>query len=242
MTNKLYSSWVVAQSIFYTLADSLNVLIRACIGKISRENIERCVRRWSAHMLSAVKLTYTVVNPENGQFLPHRSYIIMSNHSSLYDIPLIFMSFSGSIRMLAKKELFRVPIWGAAMRQAEFISVDRQQRVQAVQDLALARQKMESGIILWIAPEGTRSRTKRLLPLKKGCFTLAMEANAIIIPVGIRGVADVLPAGTLNFHVGRHVEVHIGKPIDTADFATKSREQLMLTVASQLQVLADLKI
>jgi 1-acyl-sn-glycerol-3-phosphate acyltransferase len=72
----------------------------------------------------------------------------MSNHRSHYDIPLIFLSLPGSIRMLTKKELFNIPIWGRGLRAAEFLSIDRRDHAQAMKDMEYAKERMQSGIVL----------------------------------------------------------------------------------------------
>ena len=173
-------------------------------------------------------------------FIPGRAYMIMSNHSSLYDIPLIFESLPGSVRMLAKKELYKIPLFGFALETNDFVSIDRHNRHQAHKDLQQARKKMEEGIILWAAPEGTRSLTGALQPFKKGIFHLAMETEAIIIPVGIRGIHEVLPAKTLHFTPHQTVSVHIGAPIDSREMG--DRVALMETVAKQISLLTELPL
>jgi 1-acyl-sn-glycerol-3-phosphate acyltransferase len=181
-----------------------------------------------------------VLNADGAAIPAGRPVILMSNHSSLYDIPLIFTALPGSIRMLTKKELFRVPIWGRGLTAGEFISIDRKDREQAIRDLAVARDKMSSGIVLWVAPEGTRSRDGRLGEFKKGGFMLALETGATIIPIGIRGAAGVLPAKTLRFELGREAEVRIGAPIEASTYTLERRDELMEHVAEAIRELAAL--
>jgi 1-acyl-sn-glycerol-3-phosphate acyltransferase len=123
------------------------------------------------------------------------------------------------------------------MRAAEFPSIDRSNRECALQDLARAKAMMESGIVLWAAPEGTRSPDGRLLPFKKGCFHLAMDTGAIIVPVAIRGIHRVLPARSLQINLGQPVDVRVGKPIDTAGRGKESMAELMQEVRGRLQEL-----
>jgi 1-acyl-sn-glycerol-3-phosphate acyltransferase len=151
----------------------------------------------------------------------------MSNHSSLYDIPLIIMTMPGSIRMLTKKELFKVPLWGKGMKAGEFIAIDRHDFDQAKKDLKSAREKMESGIVLWIAPEGTRSRTGKLGEFKKGGVIMAIESGATIIPVGIIGSADILQPKTWDFYLGKEVKVNVGKPIEASGYSLENKEELL---------------
>jgi 1-acyl-sn-glycerol-3-phosphate acyltransferase len=161
----------------------------------------------------------------------------MSNHRSHYDITLTILSLPASIRMLTKKELFKIPLWGRGMAAGEFISIDRNNIEQAKQDLKKAREKMEDGIVLWIAPEGTRSRTGRMGPFKKGGFILAIEAGAQIIPVGIRGSEKVLQPKTWEFFLDQKVDVHIGKPIDASVYTMENKDELIEAVRREISVL-----
>ena len=152
----------------------------------------------------------------------------MCNHSSAYDIPLGFKVFPNeSIRMLAKKELAKIPLMGKAMSAAEFPFIDRKNRYQAIKDLDYMQQLMKSGIIIWIAPEGTRSKDGKLAPFKKGAFVTAIQAKAIIIPIGIRGAANILPARTFSVNLNQKAEIHVGKPIDTSQFTMKNKDELI---------------
>ena len=235
---KLLTLWIIIKSFYVTLHISVLAMYYSYRDMDRRAACDRLLSWWSTRLLSFVKLTYKTVDPHHLEFQPNRRYIIMSNHSSLYDIPVVFMALPpASIRMLTKKELFSVPIRGRGLRAAEFISIDRKNRKQAFRDLEEARKKMESGIVLWVAPEGTRSGTGELLPFKKGAFMLALQTGATIIPVGIRGAYDVLPAKTSRFHLGRQVEVHIGRPVDASQFKKQERDQLMLEVESQIREL-----
>ena len=232
---------IVIRSIWQTFWVSTRILALAYSGRQTRARIDRLTRQWAHNLLKYVKLKFRVINPEGCHYPPGRCIILMCNHSSLYDIPLAISALPGSIRMLAKRELFQVPIWGAAMSKAEFVSVDRKNSAQAIKDLQLAKAKMQDGVILWISPEGTRSDTGKLLRFKKGGFILAIQTGAIIIPVGIRGANNVLPARTLQFNLNQQVELHIGQPVDAATYTLESRELLMEKVRQSLLTLADLR-
>lgn len=238
--NKMQSSLIVVKSLAITLWISIEVIVKVWTHSETRQKCDRRLRWWSRKLLHNLKLSYTACNPHQVRFEAGKPYIIMSNHSSLCDIPLIFATIPGSIRMLTKKELFAVPIWGRGMQEAEFISIDRDNRRQALRDLQTAQAKMASGIILWVAPEGTRSRTGELGQFKKGGFMLALKTGASIVPVGIRGAFEVLPAKTLHFQLERHAEVHIGKPIDASQYNSRSRDRLMREVEEQIRNLANL--
>ncbi|MFC4260584.1 lysophospholipid acyltransferase family protein [Marinobacter lacisalsi] len=227
---------VILGSFGLTALYSLLVLGRAAIRRLDRETVDAYTRGWSTTLLHMVRVNLTV-RGEIPEFGDGRRYIIMSTHASQYDIPVTFVSMPGSVRMLAKKEMFGIPLLGAAMKAAEFPSIDRHNRHRAVQDLARARAMMESGIVLWAAPEGTRSPDARLQPFKKGCFHLALDTEAIIVPMAIRGVHRVLQARSWKINLGQPVEVKVGTPIDTSGMTKDQVPELMTQVRGQLEEL-----
>ena len=93
---------------------------------------------------------------------------------------------------------------------------------------------MESGIVLWIAPEGTRSRTGRMGPLKKGGFIMAIESGATIIPVGIQGSETVLKPKTWEFFLRQKVAITIGSPIEASAYTMEQKDQLLEDVRESI--------
>jgi 1-acyl-sn-glycerol-3-phosphate acyltransferase len=231
--------WFVSRNIYYVLAFSLITIYHVYRGQYNRAVTTKGARDFYAAKTLKSVLTYDVINPENAVYQKGRSHILMSNHRSHYDIPLIMHALPGDIRFIAKRELLRVPIWGRASWVGECIFVDRKDHEQALKDMAVAKRKMEDGLILWIAPEGTRSRSGKLNPFKKGGFMMALQTSAIIIPIGIRGTEKVLPADTWRSKLGEHVEVHIGKPIDTSKYTIEDRDVLMDRVKEEIRVLGN---
>jgi 1-acyl-sn-glycerol-3-phosphate acyltransferase len=227
---------VVLGSLLVTFYYCSKVLLRAATGRLKRADVDRYTRRWSGLLLRLVRMNLSV-HGEIPDFSDGRRYILLSSHASHYDIPASFVALPGSIRMLAKKELFGIPLFGAAIRAAEFPSVDRHNRHQAVKDLETARRMMESGIVLWAAPEGTRSRDGQLLPFKKGCFHLALDTNAVIVPIVFRGISEVLPARTWRFNLGLPVQLHIGAPIDASRYSPEQLPELMAQTRLSMQEL-----
>ena len=147
---------------------------------------------WGKKVVAHAKMQIDVVGREN--LRPGQTFLVMSNHQSHYDIPVMFYVMGPNIRMITKVELFKVPVFGPAMREAGFVSIDRENRLRALESLEVAKKKLADGVHIWIAPEGTRSRTGELLPFKKGGFTLALEAGLPILPVAIKGTRDALEA------------------------------------------------
>ena len=136
--------------------------------------------------------------------------------------------------MVTKKELFRVPLWGKAMRQAGFIEIDRQNRERAIESLRVAKETLRSGVHVWIAPEGTRTRDGAMLPFKKGGFMTALDSETRILPVGVAGTRAVLPKGRAAATPGQRVAVVIGSPIDVVG---KERDGLMAETRAAIEAL-----
>jgi 1-acyl-sn-glycerol-3-phosphate acyltransferase len=225
-------------SLYVTLRITIIVLYWMSFkGGYPRKDGDGLLNWWSNGLVNAVRIQKTVFDPFGIRIEPGKRYIIMSNHRSHYDIPLTILSLPASIRMLTKKELFKIPLWGRGMAAGEFICIDRKNIEQAKQDLKKAREKMEDGIVLWISPEGTRSRTGRMGPFKKGGFILAIEAGAQIIPVGIRGSEKVLQPETWEFFLDQKVEVYIGKPIDASAYTLEHKDKLIEVVRREISVL-----
>ncbi|WP_372966398.1 lysophospholipid acyltransferase family protein [Marinobacter sp.] len=227
---------VVLGSIGLTAIYSLLILLRAMFGQLNRPIVDKYCREWSASLLKLVRASVTV-RGEVPDFNDGRRYIIMCTHASHYDIPISFVSLPGSIRMLSKRELSRIPLLGQAMAAAEFPWINRSNQTEAVRDLQKARAMMESGIVLWVAPEGTRSPDGQLLPFKKGCFHLAFDTEAVIVPVAIRGVHQVLPARSMQINLGQPVDVRVGAPIETAG---RRREELPMVMDEVRSRMAEL--
>lgn len=229
---------IMLVSLYVTLRITVIVLYWTYVKRgYPRKDGDGLLHWWSNGLVNAARIKKTVFDPFNIRIEPGKRYIIMSNHRSHYDIPLTILSLPASIRMLTKKELFRIPLWGRGMAAGEFISIDRHNIEQAKQDLKKAREKMEDGIVLWIAPEGTRSRTGRMGTFKKGGFILAIDAGAQIIPVGIRGSEKVLPPKTWDFFLNQKVDIHIGKPIDASAYTLENKNELIEVVRREISAL-----
>jgi 1-acyl-sn-glycerol-3-phosphate acyltransferase len=220
-----------------TLAVSLPTMLEALAGRVTKETCDDRLERWSRRVVANAHMRIEVVGREN--LRADETYLVMSNHQSLYDVPVLFHVIGSNVRMIAKEELFRVPVFGPALAAGGFISIDRGDRKAAIASLQRARDLLAGGTHVWIAPEGTRSRTGELLPFKKGAFYLALEARLAILPVTLRGTRDALPAKGLRSASGAHVRVTIHPKIDPAPYVArgkKGRDDLMLEVRRVLEI------
>ena len=158
---------------------------------------------------------------------PSRSYIFMSNHVSNLDPPVFIPSIPGRCSVLIKKEVFRLPIFGKALKMAEMVPVDRSNREAAIESVRAAAEVLQRGLNMVIFPEGTRSPDGRLLPFKKGPFHMAIEAGVPVIPVTILGTAECWPKGSWALRAGK-ATVIFHPPIEPGTFS--DRDKLMVQV------------
>jgi 1-acyl-sn-glycerol-3-phosphate acyltransferase len=185
----------------------------AARGRLSRHAVDERARAFARRTLDVLEVQLSV--DRLADLDETRGYVYLFNHQSHLDIPVLYASLpSKTIRFIAKAELFKIPIWGPALRRAEMIEVDRGDHDQAVQALAQAARMVADGVSVAIAPEGSRSRDGRIGPLKSGGFHLAIGTGAPIVPVAIRGTLDILPPGARGMRAGVPVRVVIGAPID----------------------------
>ena len=161
-----------------------------------------------------------------------RSYIFMTNHVSNLDPPIQIPLIPGRTSVMVKKELFRTPILGYAMRIASLVPVDRGNRDAGIEAVRAAKEVVEKGINMTIYVEGKRSFDGKLLPFKKGPFYLAVECGVPIIPMTITGTHYAMPKARYSIKPGL-VKVIFHPPIEPRDFG--GREELMEKVRSVIE-------
>jgi 1-acyl-sn-glycerol-3-phosphate acyltransferase len=211
---------------------SAPTVVEAALGRLTRESCDKRLDAWSSRIVEHAKIELTTIGLEHAP--PGEAMVVMSNHQSLYDIPLLYRALRRPLRMVAKRELFRVPLWGPAMRRAGSVELDRSDRARAIESLSNAKKVLEAGVSLWIAPEGTRSADGQLGAFKRGGFHLAEEAPARILPVTIVGSNRVLGARDRTVHDGIAVSVVLHAPVNPRDFGPERRNELIAAVRSAI--------
>lgn len=237
--SRLQVAWIQFLTVIYTLWSSVKIIWIANFYRQKQKAIDNVTQQWALRLLKPTGLKINVHNPHQQQFEVGKPIILMCNHSSLYDIPVSFLAIPGSIRMLTKKELFKIPVLGSAMKKGSFVSIDRSNSTQSRKDLKRAKDVLENGIMLWIAPEGTRSKDGKLHKFKKGGFHLAIETGATIIPIGIRGINAVLPSNTIELVINGEIDVYIGREINAADFSKNQHNELTSIVECEMRSLVE---
>jgi len=209
---------------------SLLALIVNPSGRLSHS----VARLWSRCILVTCGVRIRLAGMD--RFDPGTSCIVMSNHQSLLDIPIIFAHLPLQFRIMAKKSLFAIPFLGWHLRLTGHISIDRTSRRGAARGLLEAAEKVRAGISLVLFPEGTRSRDGAMGPFKMGGFRLALAHRLPILPVTIDGSLRVLPKGSAWLRRAPPVEVtvHALVPVGPDDDLAGLSERVRAAVASGL--------
>jgi 1-acyl-sn-glycerol-3-phosphate acyltransferase len=228
---------IISHAVLETAKISLPAVWRAQRGTLTDDFCDQKLRHWSKELLDHAEVQLEVSGHEH--LLPGvRSYVIMSNHQSLYDIPALFVALPLSLRMAAKAELFSVPVWGRAMTAAGFVEIDRKDPARARAALTAAGVRMqERGLSLAISPEGTRSPDGIVRRFKRGGFEFAQATGFPILPVAIDGTRHILPKGADRVRRGQVVRVSVLPPYAPPDFADFEglRESVRSRIAAALQ-------
>lgn len=224
-----HSLWLRIRAVGLTLAGCCQVLWLHFKNKSADpRDYDLIVQNWADKLIDLVGAEVVVNDPLNLQLEAGKPYILMCNHASLYDIPLSYFVFRDkSIRMLAKKELSYIPVLRQAMDAANFPFIDRKNRRQAIRDLNAAKKLMQEGMILWIAPEGTRSQNGKLQKFKKGTFITAIQTRATLIPLAIGGAFELYDNRTKKIQLNRKITLTLGEPIDSTEYAMHDKDSLL---------------
>ena len=211
---------------FATLVAGTLVIVLSFFVR-SGNPLHKIARLWGKSILVVSRVKVCVKGLSNID--PASPYIYMPNHQSNFDIPVLLGHLPVQFRWLAKMELFKIPVFGRAMRKAGYISIDRHHRESAFESLKVAANKIKSGVSVLIFPEGTRSWDGNIRPFKKGGFVMAIDSGVPIVPVVITGTRAIMPKGKFRVYPG-HVSMVIHKPIGTSTYTRETKEALMESV------------
>ena len=193
----------------------------------------RCALAWSRVGLMMAGVRLRVSGAE--QVPVGEPVIFMGNHQGNFDILVLSRAIPRRFSWLAKEELFRIPLFGAAMRRAGYIPIDRSDGRKALRSLDAAAKRIRAGASVIVFPEGTRTPDGSLLPFKKGGFILAERAGVPIIPFTINGSMQVNPRNTCKLIRGAEISVRFGLPIPTAGSGALKGQPLMDQVRNSIQ-------
>jgi 1-acyl-sn-glycerol-3-phosphate acyltransferase len=213
------------KTIYDTAQICVPTVVESMLGRLTLDRCDERLEWWARKVLEDADVELVVRGREHAAGT--RPFVVMSNHQSFFDIPVVYCAIPGRLRMVAKTELFHVPVFGQAMQAAGFIRLDRSDRVQAVESLRTGASMLQEGTRVWIAPEGTRSETGVLGPFKSGGFRMALGTSTPILPIAIDGTRHILRAGKFVVQEHHRVAVTVLPPIDPVPYGVEGRKRLM---------------
>lgn len=179
--------------------------------------------RWGRGMMAAAGATHSAHGLER---VPEGNVVFVCNHQSNYDVILFFAHVRKHTRWVAKRELFKVPVFGTTMRLAGNIPVDRDGSESDKSRLSEAVRAVRERVSVMFFPEGTRNSDGKLKPFKKGAAVFGIQAGVPIIPMAVSGTRLILPKGSLAIRYGQKAALVIGEPIQTQGLTLDDREAL----------------
>ena len=180
-----------------------------------------CARAWSWLILATTGVDVETRGVE--RVTANRSYLFVSNHQSIYDIPVLFWHLPFQLRILAKDSLGKFPFLGWHLARTGHVLVRRQNPGAGVFKKVSAL--MRAGDSLIVFPEGTRSIDGRVGKFKGGIFLLAIEAGLPIVPVAVDRTRFVMRKGRLTPCPG-HVTLQVFDPIETSSLSKEDARAL----------------
>jgi 1-acyl-sn-glycerol-3-phosphate acyltransferase len=231
LINSIFALFVTVGA---TFVFSLQALLYLLVFRTSEKTAQVAPNNWARTILAATRVKVNVTGLEK---LDHdKNYIFMGNHQSQYDIFCVQAYLDWDLRWLAKKELFEIPIFGAALEKGGSIPVDRSNGRKALVSLSDAAKRIKNGCSVIIFPEGTRSADGVLTPFKTGGMVIAIKAKVEVVPIAICGTSDILPKGKFLAKPGR-VTLRIGEPIRVEDYTLKQKAELAELLHDKVSVL-----
>ena len=196
----------------------------------------RLARIWGKSLLAASLIRVRAEGVE--KLVPGATYVFVSNHASLMDIPALLSVLPFQFRFFAKKGLYKIPFLGTHLRRAGHLPVDRSSPRGSLKSMTAGAHiiaKRHTSVLLF--PEGGRAPAG-LREFKEGAAYIAIKAGVPIVPIAIVGMRPLLPMGSVHVRSGR-VTVRVGDPIPTAALALSDRMELTQRLYREIEKLID---
>jgi 1-acyl-sn-glycerol-3-phosphate acyltransferase len=190
---------------------------------------ERVMGWWGRVFIRLGGWTFRVEGMEN---LPSGGAVLVANHQSVVDIPMLLSAFPRPVRFLAKRELGEIPLFGKAMAAAGNLFIDRDDPRDAVRMLREAGARLRDGRLVVVFPEGTRSGDGSIGEFRPGAFHLAQKSGAPVVPVYIDGGYRAIPKGGIRVRPAGLL-VRVLPPISPEEGAGGSKERIAAAVRAR---------
>jgi 1-acyl-sn-glycerol-3-phosphate acyltransferase len=226
----IWGATATALAVFYTAALAP---CAALVGLLGYPHLATPISRlwgWLIVHTSGVKVEIDGLEHLAGL----KSYVLVCNHQSFFDIFAICAWMPGEPRFVAKQELGKIPVLGLAMRRSGHIMIDRAKGGQAIRKaLKIARE----GFSIVVFAEGTRFSDNRVHPFNDGAAWLGIATRQKCVPMAVSGTASFFPRGARIVRPGRRMRMAIGPPIDTTELRGADREALTRELEATVRAL-----
>ena len=220
------SIFTVITIAFTTFLVSVSCIVFGVFGSYNKL-VNLIAKTWTRSILFAAGVKLDIEGLD--KIDKTKSYIFIGNHQSLFDVAALFTAIPLTARFMAKKELYKIPIFGWALAATGTIKIDRSNREKSIASMNDALARIRRGVSVIVFPEGTRSEDGQIQAFKKGGFVLALKGSIPVVPVSISGSRFILRKHNARVIPGK-IKIIIGDPIDTSQYSYQDREELSNTV------------
>lgn len=218
-----FTVWIILWSIVATLILAVPIIAAGLFSRTG--NLAFSLSKLWAYTMLGVSFVRTEIK-NNEKIQPGRSYIIISNHQSLYDIIALVTTLGIQYRWFIKKEVLKIPLFGYGLYASRNIFIDRSNTAKAIESINKGIDRLPRGVSIMVFAEGTRSPDGKIREFKKGGFVTAVRREITILPVTVNGSRRILPKKSLSVTPGK-IQVVIGDPIDTSGYAADDVQALI---------------
>jgi len=232
---KIYAYLVIAPTVVILTALMGTTSLFASLLGTPENRLHEIAQFWARLLLRFSSVEWKIEGLEHLD--PQRNYVLVSNHASYMDTPVLMSALPMQFRFLAKSELFRIPFIGTHLGRAGHFPVERDNVRASLRSMSEAAKAVEERhVSVLVFPEGGRS-PMHLRPFKEGAAYIAIKAGVPVVPVALVGTREVLPMHSTQVRPGP-VSVRIGVPIDTAGLKLADRNELNDTLRNEIARLA----
>ncbi len=186
-----------------------------------------------------LKMLFIKVHSEGAENVePDKTYLFMSNHQSLFDIPLLEAYVPTFVRGVEALRQFKWPVYGWTIRRVGNIPIDRKNIHASIKSMKITKKILKKGKSIIILPEGHRTLDGNLGPFKKLPFHLAKQAGVPVIPIGLSGLFELKHKGSWLIRP-RPITIKFGQPIPPEKIQSFSPEELRDFVREKIQSLSE---
>jgi 1-acyl-sn-glycerol-3-phosphate acyltransferase len=216
---------IIALTVYYTYK------VNRALKKYGENIYYDIARKWSQSILNAAKIDVNVSGQEN--LKKDETYVFASNHSDLFDIPVLHIAIPNDFRIIYKKELEKIPIFGSGLARSPYIGIIRENPQKAIESVEEAVKSAAAGKSVLVFPEGTRTKDGKLGTFKRGGFMIASRSGKPVVPVAVTGTFGISSSSKFSIK-SAVVNVQIGEPVYKTTSNSKEEKQLMNEIREKI--------